>query len=165
MGLFDSPTVGGKFTWFRSDGSAMSRLDRFLMSEGLIRVWNIANQFIGNRDLSDHCPIWVKGNIVNWGAKPFKFFNCWLQHEGFMPFILKSWNSMNILGSSGFILKEKLKCMKGLLKFWNWETFGILDLELDIIVDFLKNLDSLASSNAYNSSLSEVTKGVVSKLW
>lgn len=31
--LIDLPMVGRKFMWYRSDGSAMSRLDRFLVSE------------------------------------------------------------------------------------------------------------------------------------
>ncbi|CAJ2635642.1 unnamed protein product [Trifolium pratense] len=34
--VIDIPVLGKKFTWFNSDGSAMSRLDRFLLSEGFI---------------------------------------------------------------------------------------------------------------------------------
>lgn len=30
MGIVDVPCVGGKFTWYNSNGKAMSRLDRFL---------------------------------------------------------------------------------------------------------------------------------------
>lgn len=33
-GLIDLPLVGRKFTWYKADGQAMSRLDRFLISEG-----------------------------------------------------------------------------------------------------------------------------------
>lgn len=32
--LVDLPMVGRKYTWVRPNGSAMSRLDRFLLSEG-----------------------------------------------------------------------------------------------------------------------------------
>jgi hypothetical protein len=31
--LFDLPLCGRSFTWFRGDGSSMSRLDRFLLLE------------------------------------------------------------------------------------------------------------------------------------
>jgi hypothetical protein len=31
--LFDLPLAGRQFTWFRGDGSSMSRVDRFLLSE------------------------------------------------------------------------------------------------------------------------------------
>lgn len=33
-GLIDLPLIGRKYTWYKLDGKAMSRLDRFLISEG-----------------------------------------------------------------------------------------------------------------------------------
>ncbi|XP_058763157.1 uncharacterized protein LOC131636567 [Vicia villosa] len=36
MELVDLPTIGGKFTWIKSNGKTMSRLDRFLLSESFI---------------------------------------------------------------------------------------------------------------------------------
>ncbi|PNX71591.1 cysteine-rich receptor-like protein kinase, partial [Trifolium pratense] len=36
MEVIDIPILGRKFTWFNSDGSAMNRFDRFLLSEGFI---------------------------------------------------------------------------------------------------------------------------------
>ncbi|PNX60534.1 hypothetical protein L195_g051980 [Trifolium pratense] len=45
---------GGGARW-----RAMSRLDRFLLSEGFIEKGGIFNQWIGDRDISDHCPIWL----------------------------------------------------------------------------------------------------------
>ncbi|XP_045810866.1 uncharacterized protein LOC123905300 [Trifolium pratense] len=53
------PVLGKKFTWFSFDNSAMSRLDRFLLSDGFIQKGGISNQWVGNRDISDHCPIWL----------------------------------------------------------------------------------------------------------
>lgn len=44
MELLDVAVVGKKFSWFAPDGSSMSRLDRFLVFEGLIDNWNIAGQ-------------------------------------------------------------------------------------------------------------------------
>ncbi|MCI24910.1 reverse transcriptase, partial [Trifolium medium] len=59
MEVVDIPMMGKKFTWSNSDGSAMSRLDRFLLSDGFIEKGSITNQWVGNRDISDHCPIWL----------------------------------------------------------------------------------------------------------
>ncbi|XP_058784527.1 uncharacterized protein LOC131659337 [Vicia villosa] len=39
MELVDPPTIGGKFTWCNKCGSAMSRLDRFLLSSSFIDDW------------------------------------------------------------------------------------------------------------------------------
>jgi hypothetical protein len=83
MELVDIPVMGKKFTWFSSDGSAMSRLDRFLLSEGFITKEGISNQWVGDRDISDHCPIWLLSSNLNWGPKPFKFNNCWIDHPDF----------------------------------------------------------------------------------
>ncbi|MCI69330.1 endonuclease/exonuclease/phosphatase family protein, partial [Trifolium medium] len=43
MAVVDLPVLGNKFSWFSSDGKAMSRLDRFLISEGFLRVVFPAN--------------------------------------------------------------------------------------------------------------------------
>jgi len=37
-------------TWFRPDRSAMSRIDRFLLTEGAIAEWKVACQWVGDRD-------------------------------------------------------------------------------------------------------------------
>lgn len=41
MELIDVPPIGKKFTWFCSDDIAMSRLDKFLLSEGLVNCWHV----------------------------------------------------------------------------------------------------------------------------
>lgn len=77
MDLVDVPCVGGRYTWFRGNGKAMSRLDRFLLSNGLIEYWNVLNQRIGNRDISDHFSISLTMRKVDLGPKPFRFNNAW----------------------------------------------------------------------------------------
>ncbi|XP_058725895.1 uncharacterized protein LOC131597199 [Vicia villosa] len=62
MELVDLPTIGGKFTWIKSNGKAMSRLDRFLLSESFVEDCKVDGQHIGERDVSDHAPIWLKDN-------------------------------------------------------------------------------------------------------
>ncbi|CAK8540700.1 unnamed protein product [Lathyrus sativus] len=93
MELLDLSAVGRKFTWFNTSGTSMSRLDRFLLSESLIRLWNLNAQYVGDRTFSDHCPIFLKTIDLNWGPKPFKFFSSWLKHENFLPFVEKAWKS------------------------------------------------------------------------
>jgi hypothetical protein len=93
MEVVDIPVTGKKFSWFSSDGLAMSRLDRFLLSEGFIEKGGISNQRIGDHDISDHCPIWLECSTLKWGPKPFKFLNCWLQHPEFSSFVKDNWES------------------------------------------------------------------------
>lgn len=49
MDLLDLQVVGNKFTWFNVVGNLMSRLDRFLIYEGLADKWKIKGQIIGKR--------------------------------------------------------------------------------------------------------------------
>lgn len=59
MELINIPMFGNRFTWFNLVGSNCSRLDRLLVTSGLIDLWNIEGQVVGSRCVSDHCPIWL----------------------------------------------------------------------------------------------------------
>lgn len=77
MNLADVLLLGKKISWFQPGGSAKSRLDCFLVSEDLNSLWNITDQWVSLRDVSDHCPVILRSGISNWGPKSFRFNNCW----------------------------------------------------------------------------------------
>ncbi|MCI35740.1 hypothetical protein A2U01_0056961, partial [Trifolium medium] len=45
MGLLDLPLLGRRYTWFQPNGGAMSRLDRFLISDGWWDLWGEPSQW------------------------------------------------------------------------------------------------------------------------
>ncbi|KAK2445049.1 hypothetical protein QL285_016023 [Trifolium repens] len=148
METVDIPVMGKKFTWYNSEGTSMSRLDRFLLSEGFIAKEGITNQWVDNRDISDHCPIWLLHSNLNWGPKPFKFNNCWLDHPEFYSFVQNTWEGSVVQGKKAFVLKEKMKRLKLALKKWNRDVFGIIDLSIDSTVKELNDLeDQLANGD------------------
>ncbi|XP_058741918.1 uncharacterized protein LOC131614336 [Vicia villosa] len=122
--LVDIPCKGKKFSWFSGDGKSKSRIDRFLLSSKVVNRWEVIGQFIGDRDVSDHCPIWVKSDKVIWGPKPFRFNNEWFAFESFIPFVEGEWKGLKIEGRGDFVLKEKFRLLKDKLKWWNKEVFG-----------------------------------------
>ncbi|MCH80924.1 LINE-1 reverse transcriptase like [Trifolium medium] len=164
MEVVDIPVTGKKFSWFSSDGSAMSRLDRFLLSEGFIDKGGISNQWIGDRDISDHCPISLVSSNLDWGPKPFKFNNCWLEHPDFFSFVADIWKKTVIRGKKAFILKEKLKILKENLKVWNREVFGILDLNINKTVKELNEVEDLVA-NGIGDSFILKSKELDKKFW
>lgn len=85
--VIDIPCVGGKFSWFKDNGKAMSRIDHFLISNNLIEGLGVNYQRIGVRYLSDHAPIRLNCGRVDWGPKSFRFNNTWLKHVDFKDFI------------------------------------------------------------------------------
>jgi hypothetical protein len=81
MGLFDSPFLGRCFTWYQPNWEALSRLDRFLLSDGWGNLWGLAAQWALSRDVSDHCPAVLRYSNQSWGPKPFSFNNFWLANS------------------------------------------------------------------------------------
>ncbi|XP_058742577.1 uncharacterized protein LOC131615090 [Vicia villosa] len=148
MKLVDIPIIGGKFTWFNSNGKSMSRIDRLFLSESFIEDWNIEGKYIGAREISDHAPIWIKNNRKDWGPKPFKFNNGWLKHPDFGSFVKEEWSKIVVIGRGDFCLVEKLEILKGRLAWWNKSVFGWIDLNIKSAQEELSFLDDLFASFA-----------------
>lgn len=81
----------------------------------------MANQFLKglNGTISDHCPIFLEVSNQDWGPRSFKIFNSWIFHLSFKPFVKEKWKGYNVKGWVSFMLKEKLKLLKGNLREWN----------------------------------------------
>ena len=58
--LIGMPLVGRKFTWFRPNGMARSRIDKVLVSMDCLNVWNGCSQYILDRNIFDHYPMLIK---------------------------------------------------------------------------------------------------------
>lgn len=126
-GLFDLPLVGRKFTWYRASGSAMNRLDRFIISELWLSCWPGLLQWGLLRSVSDHCVVVLKEREVDCGPKPFHFLNCWKDVTGYRKFVENTWVEALVQGRSAYVLKEKLKHIKHELHTWNKNHCGIIE--------------------------------------
>ncbi|GKV36495.1 hypothetical protein SLEP1_g44621 [Rubroshorea leprosula] len=140
-GLVDLPLIGRKFTWYHSNGASMSRLDRFLLSEEWCLNWENVKQWGLNRSLSDHCPIVLKNQITDWGPKPFRFFDAWLELPQFKGIVSDIWKSTVVNGWNGYRLKEKLKETKKVLKVWSKNMISEIDLGIQKSIDSIASID------------------------
>lgn len=102
---------------------------------------------MGRRELSDHCPIWLKIGGCDWGPKPFIFKNYWFNHKDFNKFVEDEWKLIEITGRKDYHLYEKLKRLKERLRMWNKETFGWINLKVDEKIDELNDLDKFLVNN------------------
>jgi len=128
--LIDLPLYGRNFTWYRGDGVSMSRLDRFLLSESWLSLYPNCFQMALPRSLSDHCPLLLSIDVKNWGPKPLRMLKCWADISGYGDFVKEKWQSFQVQGWSGFILKEKLKFLKESL--WSWHLTHTLNIDSKI---------------------------------
>lgn len=95
------------------------------------------------RVLSNHCPIILEIKAKDQGLKPFRCFNVWMSHHDFSSFVTSKWQSYMIEGWGGYVLKEKLKCLKTDLKQQHKLVFGSIDSRMENQCNGLHSLDIL----------------------
>ncbi|KAL5137892.1 putative ribonuclease H protein [Glycine soja] len=165
MALEEVRSVGRNFTWYRPNGTVMSRLDRFLLSDEWLSQWPDSTQFVLDRDFSDHCPILLRSRTIDWGPKPFKIMDWWLKDKDFQKMVSHRWGNYHPSGWGGYALKMKLKFIKGCLGQWSSQN-GVINASK--IQNLKKELNALeAGSNASILSQAEVElkKSLQEQLW
>ncbi|GKV29210.1 hypothetical protein SLEP1_g38156 [Rubroshorea leprosula] len=163
--LVDLPLTGRKYTWYNSNGLYMSRIDRFLLSEEWLMKWNDIRQWGLKRTVSDHCPILLKEEKVDWGPKPFKFFDAWLEQPGCVEMIRNVWNSAEIKGWKGYRLKEKLKKTKKALKEWSGNSMTEVDKKINEAEMEIAALDSKGENSQLSTEEVDRRKCCFLQLW
>ena len=123
----DLPLQGDPFTWSSgNNGRVMSRIGRFLVSGDWESYFSRVTQITLPRPVSDHFPILLDGGGIRSGPSPIQFETMWLKSKGLKDLLKGWWQGFCFKGSVSFILAEKLKGLKGKLKVWNKEVFGIV---------------------------------------
>ena len=102
----EAPWVGKRFTWYRPNGSAKSKLDRFLISPEWLSKWSASSQYTLKRSFSDHCPVMLKSQSIDWGPKPFRILDCWLKDQSFKKLVQQTWSNNNQGGWGGCVKTE-----------------------------------------------------------
>ncbi|GJX02527.1 RNA-directed DNA polymerase, eukaryota [Tanacetum coccineum] len=115
--LIDLPLGGYSYTWAHKSATKMSKLDRFLVFEGLLALFPYLSGICLDRHLSYHRPILMCESVLVYGPTPFRMYHSWFKMEGFNKFVEDSWNSMNISDPNAMIcLKKKFQTLKYAIK-------------------------------------------------
>lgn len=93
------------------------------------------------RSISDHCPLLLQIKAKDWVPKPFRFANAWLTHPEFKSFVTGIWENHRVEAWSGYVLKEKMKFLKGEIKTWNTQGFGCLNGNIENQKQEIQRLD------------------------
>ncbi|GKV32368.1 hypothetical protein SLEP1_g40981 [Rubroshorea leprosula] len=140
-GLVDIKMVNRHFTWYRPDGTAMSRLDRFLMNAEMCSMGGNWVQQGLKRNISNHCAIVLNSRTTDWGPKPFRVLDAWQPHPDFKKVIEEKWSEMEVDGFAGYKCKQKLKGLKAFLKGWNKEVFGNMEAQYEQAAKQVEQID------------------------
>jgi hypothetical protein len=119
MEVIDLPVLCRKYTWFHANGLTMSRTNRVMVTDDWLVLWANPSLWVLPRTVSDHCPLVLKYNGVDWGPKPFWSNNHWLLQSEFKGLVEDFWRNCNFTGWMTFILKEKLKGLMMCIRGWH----------------------------------------------
>ncbi|GJX23686.1 RNA-directed DNA polymerase, eukaryota [Tanacetum coccineum] len=92
--LVEVPMGGRKFTRVSDDGVKFSKLDRFLMNKNFKSLWSNPAVLALYRKLSDHCPMVLKDIDVDFGPKPFRVFDVWLEEVDIEHVVSDTWKKV-----------------------------------------------------------------------
>jgi hypothetical protein len=155
--LLDVRLDGFSFTWSHRSASKMSKLDRFLISDGFHSSFPHISGICLDRHLSDHRPILFRDVCIDYGATPFRLFHSWFDWDGFDIMVSSVWSATSLSDSNGMVrFKKKLQHLKKEIRSWVMERKkqnmgNIYDIksklhELDVTIDQGgANADILAS--------------------
>lgn len=82
---------GYEFTKVGGNGYKLSKLDRFLVSYGVIDTFQDLSCMSLDLSISDHKLVFLSQKSEDYGPRPFKFFNSWMVEVGFDQLVLSSW--------------------------------------------------------------------------
>jgi hypothetical protein len=89
---------------------------------------------------------------------------CWRDVPGYNLFVKEKWGSLNGVGWGGFVLKEKLKVMKGALKEWHVAYAQNLSSRIDSLKDRLSTLDLNGEEDTLSEAELEELHGLTSDI-
>ncbi|XP_071708614.1 uncharacterized protein [Rutidosis leptorrhynchoides] len=107
--LLDLPLGGRTYTRISDNGRKFIKLDRFLVSENFLQQWTNANVLVLDKKHTDHCPLILKDGDINFGPKPVKVFDEWLNHKESHNVSNSAWKVHVNSNRPDVIFREKLK--------------------------------------------------------
>ncbi|GKA38867.1 RNA-directed DNA polymerase, eukaryota [Tanacetum coccineum] len=118
-GLVEVSLGGYSYTRAHKSATKMSKLDRFLIYENLMRNCPNISSITLDRFLSDHRPILLRKICLDYGPIPFRFFHHWFDIIGFDSFMSEAWKEIKIQEYNAMLkLAKKLKILKEKIRSW-----------------------------------------------
>jgi len=161
----DLNPLGRKFTWFHSNGVAMSRIDRVLVLEDWELVWGVPVLWVLPRDISDHCLLLLKTGESEWGPKPFRFNNYWIVNRKFKKVVEEDWRADGVTGWIGVVLRNKLRRLKDSLRLWSKEEYGRVEDQIVGLKADIEELDLKGEEGTLTSLEVDIRKSKFEELW
>lgn len=141
--LHEFPMKGFKFTFFKEDekGKKFSKIDRVLVNRAFLDNWPDACFRSLPRLWSDHNPILLSVLDSNFGPKPFRVFNSWLDYPDCAEVVTKALDEFVFYGDPDVRLIRKFKWLRKILKEWRDNMVLKESEELDLCRKEMEEID------------------------
>ncbi|XP_071704964.1 uncharacterized protein [Rutidosis leptorrhynchoides] len=126
----------------------MSKLDRFFISPNLL---NVVDDFKGTvlaRGYSDHAPIFLFQDKVDFGPTYFKIFDSWFARDDFDATVRNAWDTVKSNQNLDIIAKFRL--LKSHLKGWIHSSRSVEACRLQQISQQINDIDVLIDAGSAN---------------
>ena len=94
-------------------------------------------------EVSDHwpCVLEIKTSIPK--SKVFRFENCWMAHESFMPLVENVWNGDFHQSDAAMLLSAKFKALRGSLRAWQSQLSNLKNTieSVKLVLSFLDAIE------------------------
>ncbi|XP_071687140.1 uncharacterized protein [Rutidosis leptorrhynchoides] len=144
--LIDIPLGGRNYTRISTNGVEFSKLDRFLVSEIFLQQWPNTHAMVLNKKHTDHCPIILKDGNVDFGPKPTKVFDEWLNHKEAPEIIKAAWTKEVKSSNPDCTFRDKMKNVKTELHKWYSTSPGKLKAEIEELSEVVDDWEIRAES-------------------
>nr|GFC67664.1 RNA-directed DNA polymerase, eukaryota [Tanacetum cinerariifolium] len=152
-GLVDVKMEWYTFTWSHPSRSKMSKLDRFLVSEGIFSIFPSITVVYLDRHLSNHRPIILCEVQADFSPIPFRFYHSWISLEGFDAMVEQTWRSFSHNDANRMIrFKRKIQDLKVRIRAWIKDKRSSVSGEKDFIKKELSNMDRLLDGGDVSDS-------------
>ena len=148
-------------TWSnrKREGFVAKKLDRALINAQWLFFFPFSKVEFLPPGVSDHCPIIVQLSHQTYSPpRPFKFFNFWARHSGFLQTVKASWE-LPVVGTPMIVLQKKLKRLKDSLKAFNQMYFDDISLK---VKEKRRRYEEVQLFNLANPSIAQIEQERVS---
>ncbi|KAK3193142.1 hypothetical protein Dsin_024452 [Dipteronia sinensis] len=163
--VIEIPMQDVEFTWSNNrEVESWARLDRFLCDPILLSWFPMLVQKGLSKSLSDHNPIMLDEPVDDWGPRPFRFLNIWLEDKHMMKGVHNAKKGCTNGGSYGFKLHYKAKAAKISMKARLKEKFPP-DKQVNALKGDLAEIDQKATIRGWTIELWQERSLCLVKLW
>lgn len=143
LGLVEIPLNGRKYTWTnKQNPPLLERLDWFFTSQSWTANYPSTTARCLNMEVSDHWPCLIEISTKIPKGNVFRFENCWMLHDSFLPLVASVWNGTFNQSDPALLISAKFKALRGALRRWQ-KGLSNLKLTIENIKAVLSLLDTI----------------------